>query len=821
MRAKNRQLILFLTVALVALATLQAWEKRGDVDAPAETETVSAPAPAASTPAPTAAPTQGSPLRGGLLISEIMEKNKAVLPDEDGDFSDWVELYNATGDALELEGFRLADREDREGWSFPAVRLESGERLLLFASGKDRAETLHTDFSLSGKDVICLYDREGGLIDKVACPGAESDVALQRGEDGSWTQSLYPTPGLENTRAGYEAFQEQRFPAGPLVINEAMVTNFGVLSFGSDDDPDWVEIKNISDEPVQLENYFLSDKDDDRLCWRFPEGRLSPGSKLLVLCEPEPDPRWGSTPCTGYSLDSMREQLYLSDSEGTLLDYVSLRDIPNSCSYGRADGAAGFFFFAKPTPGSDNAVGLRTVSATPVSPTKDGVFEGVESLTAEVSGVGTLRYTLNGGLPTEESPEVTGPIEITKTCVLRVRSFEDGAMPSRTLNLSFILNAGHDLPVVSLCADAPKDFINMYETGSKGYEHPGAISFYPPEGESFTMPCGVSIHGETSRVLTKKNLAVHFRGAYGQDTLDCDIFGGGVTQFSDLLLRAGQDQFQTVLRNELAHQLVEQADTAVINQRCRYCALYINGEYYGLYTLKERPNAAHYAFLAGVDRNTVENLEAPASMGSDLYKEVIAFANHEDMSLAENYETFCSRMDVDSLIDWVFLEGYCANTDVTSGNLRYVRSPDADGKWHLVFYDLDATFRSSASIHTNLLSDWAAGRIQVAGFVRSLMKNDAFRDRFLTRAAAYLRGPLSNEQLLATLDRMAEEITPEAERDFARFGRDPRSWEKNLTNFRADLVNTDWCQTNIDALCKAFHLSAEERAAYFGVIDHK
>ena len=41
MRAKNRQLILFLTVALVALATLQAWEKRGDVDAPAETETVS------------------------------------------------------------------------------------------------------------------------------------------------------------------------------------------------------------------------------------------------------------------------------------------------------------------------------------------------------------------------------------------------------------------------------------------------------------------------------------------------------------------------------------------------------------------------------------------------------------------------------------------------------------------------------------------------------------------------------------------------------------------------------------------------------------
>ena len=56
-----------------------------------------------------------------------------------------------------------------------------------------------------------------------------------------------------------------------------MVANFDVYSVGNGDDPDWVEIKNISDAPVQLEDYWLSDKDGERLRWRFPEKKLRPG----------------------------------------------------------------------------------------------------------------------------------------------------------------------------------------------------------------------------------------------------------------------------------------------------------------------------------------------------------------------------------------------------------------------------------------------------------------------------------------------------------------------------------------------------------------
>ena len=276
-----------------------------------------------------------------------------------------------------------------------------------------------------------------------------------------------------------------------------------------------------------------------------------------------------------------------------------------------------------------------------------------------------------------------------------------------------------------------------------------------------------------------------------------------------------------MIRNELAQNLAAQAGCSFVNQRSIYCALYINGRYYGLYTLKERPNAALYAAVAGVSRESVEIYEAPAPFGSAFYREVVDLVNKNDMTQEENYRRFCAVMDVDELIDWIFMEGFCANTDITSGNLRYARSDEADGKWHLLFYDLDATFRSYSSIQTNLLNGYGAKRIQIGAYMAPLMENAQFRDRFLTRAADYLRGPLTNEAVLAEIDRLCDEIRPELERDYARFGRDLSQWDRNIRLLRETVRDKDWRQANIDGLCQSFELTAEERAHYFGDIDGK
>ena len=247
--------------------------------------------------------------------------------------------------------------------------------------------------------------------------------------------------------------------------------------------------------------------------------------------------------------------------------------------------------------------------------------------------------------------------------------------------------------------------------------------------------------------------------------------------------------------------------------------LYLNGEYTGIYTVKERPNASLYAGLAGVDEDYVECIEAPAAYNSELYEQTVGFVNSHDMTLEENYAQFCQTMDIDSLIDWLILEGYCANTDVTSGNLRYARSSLADGKWHLLFYDLDAAFRSFESIQSNLLNDYGASQIQVASFSVPLMKNAQFREKFLTRAAELLAGPLSNKALLKELDAMAEELRPEVKRDYERVGSSLKSWENSIADLRSMIDDKDWEQANIDGLCSAFELDTAERTKYFGPID--
>ena len=126
---KNRKfllglLVILLSAGLVTALILGSEERRHTVSVPGE------------------AP-------GGLIINELMSKNRSCLRDEDGDFSDWIELKNISSAPIDLEGWAVSDSEEGSPWVLPQHSLAPGECILLFASGKDRAASMHTDFSLS------------------------------------------------------------------------------------------------------------------------------------------------------------------------------------------------------------------------------------------------------------------------------------------------------------------------------------------------------------------------------------------------------------------------------------------------------------------------------------------------------------------------------------------------------------------------------------------------------------------------------------------------------------------------------------------------
>ena len=89
----------------------------------------------------------------------------------------------------------------------------------------------------------------------------------------------------------------------------------------------------------------------------------------------------------------------------------------------------------------------------------------------------------------------------------------------------------------------------------------------------------MKMKGWTSLENPKKSMGVSFRGCYGDDMLDYDIFGSDVTEFSSLSIRAGQDYPLAIIRNELFQELCLEVGDNVPTQNSKYCILYINGNY--------------------------------------------------------------------------------------------------------------------------------------------------------------------------------------------------------------------------------------------------
>lgn len=783
----------------------------------------SQPAPEA-TPVPTAAPTPQptpeptpyiSPDADKIKISELMVKNDATLLDSDGEFSDWFELVNTSDSPVSLAGWRVSDGEDKSGWSFPDVTIDAGGYLLVFASSKESTGTeLHASFSLSEDETLYLYAPENYLADSAPNVSTMADHSSVRRADGSFEDCIWPTPGYSNDADGYELFCAAHTATSPLVINEVMVYNDSYNRQPDGEYYDWVELKNVSEEPIMLAEYYLSYDKDNPMLWRLPERYLDPGALLVVHCSGNSDLSTSDTVHSNFSLNSTSERLYLtSAAQQRVTDYVWLHDIFKDWTVGRMDGQSGFFYLSSPSPWSGNrGNAYRYISDQPVSLGEDGIYNDVTSVSVEFEGSGRIFYTTDGSRPDESSAEYTEPITLDKTTVIRAINVQDGAAPSRAITLSYIINENHTLPVLSLSTDSPSTFSGIYYNKRKYYEIPANISYFE-DGSSFNIDCGLKMKGWTSLENPKKSMGVSFRGCYGDDMLDYDIFGSDVTEFSSLSIRAGQDYPLAIIRNELFQELCLEMGDNVPTQNSKYCILYLNGSYYGIYCLKEDFSKQYYASHKGVNKSDVTMLKSPVALSSAVYQEVYQFCRDNDMTLDENYDHICSVLDIDNVVDWFLIEGYTANSDV-NGNMRYFKLNDG-GKWQIAFYDLDWTFNYASNCFTNITD--SNREVQVSQLINRLLTNARFREQLLSRYSELVSTTLSNEHVLAKIDELQALLEPEVPRERDQWGSDVDGWHYRLDELRSFITNNDYANYSANKLCSMLGASAEQKMQYFGI----
>ena len=140
-----------------------------------------------------------------ILITEFMASNSTTIADEDGDYSDWLELYNPGDESVNLNGWFLTDKADNlQKWEIPNITLAAGEYLLVFASEKKRDDPnnqLHTNFKLSASgEFLAIVEPDGTTISHSF--GSEFPIQQQDISYGLYQGQLVffdqPTPGAEN-----------------------------------------------------------------------------------------------------------------------------------------------------------------------------------------------------------------------------------------------------------------------------------------------------------------------------------------------------------------------------------------------------------------------------------------------------------------------------------------------------------------------------------------------------------------------------------------------------------------------------------------------
>jgi hypothetical protein len=778
-----------------------------------------------------------------VFINEFMVSNKSSAIDEDGEYSDWVELYNSGSTEVNLSGYSLTDdKQDLFKWRFPDISIAPGQYLLVFTSGKDRSDTkqgfLHTNFKINRtNDILLFCSNEGQIIDELEIKGMPPDVSKGRGEGdrSKWLFFTEPTPRGPNNTHGFDEFSmEAPLKTGQLVINEASAMNMSTVKDDKGQYSDWLEIVNNGEASLNLQAYGLSDDEDSPFKWRFPDVAIDPGEHMLVYASGESSYNPSrKTLHTNFSLSSNGESIILTDRWGRTIDRFNTGKLGADMSCGRNEGGKGErVYFQKPTPGGENKTPVFIgYTQSPELSNPGGSYSAPINLAIKPqSHAAVIRYTLDGSEPGNESQVYSSPIQISKTTVVKAKAFDDNMLPSPTVTYTYFINDTHTLPVISISTSPdnfwnPRDglYVKGYGASSvfpyvganywKDIEKPIHFELYETDGKlAFSTDAGIKIFGSYSRAMDQKSFSIYARDKYGDDEMNYKFFPDkDISSFKSILLRtSGQDAAFTRIRDAMVHKLV--IDTDVDAQAYRPSVVYINGQYWGIYNMREKISPYYLESNHGANPDKVDILEAngriKAGDKAD-YKALVDFVSKNDMRVARNYEYVKSQMDVQEFMDYEITEIYCANTD--TGNIKFWRDKSTGQKWRWILFDTDWGFldvdHNTLEYVTNPIGTGIGKRFSTA-LMFNLLKNDSFRDEFISRLAYHLNNTFESSRVIAVIDEMVKAIEPEMPRCLERWGGTMEGWKKRVEVLRSFARNRP--AILVRYIQQKFHLSSSQ-----------
>jgi hypothetical protein len=470
------------------------------------------------------------------------------------------------------------------------------------------------DLTLNGVGASSVTEFGGDqyLFEFAAAPAGTARLAWVAGA-GIRDRSVAGNPFAGGA---WEYVVDPNLPPPGVTISEFMADNNRTLNDGDGDASDWIELENASEEPVDLAGWGLTDDASLPAKWRF--GAVSiPARGYLVVFASGKDRAGGAGGLhTNFRLGNEGEYLALTRPDGTVASSFGARypEQREDVSYGRlATDPTRTGYFVVPTPGGPNAEGGAGFGPDVEFSRVGGTYLSPFMLTLRAKGAGAVvRYTLDGRVPTEASPEAVAPIRIDGSVRVRARTFAPGVFPGRLMAEYYVrLNPS----AASATSNLPYVVIHGFGGGSvpPNGEYPAFVSIYEPHGGMASLTnapdlrtrARVNIRGSSTLFQPKRNYSVEFRD---EREADRDLSPLGLPAESDWILYAPNNFEPILIHNPFIYEVSRRAGRYA--PRTRFVEVYVQtgsgsvgaGEYAGVYVLMEK-------IKRGPDRVDVANLE--------------------------------------------------------------------------------------------------------------------------------------------------------------------------------------------------------------------
>jgi len=755
-----------------------------------------------------------------LVINEYLPKNNGNYVNEYERLDGYIEFKNISAEAIQLSEYSISnDPYVAFKKMLPDITLGPGEIYLMYCGDAGFQQENYIGFNLDNKNGTIIISHKGVITEKYEYNALANGLAMIRQSDGSYISSSIISPGYQNNDDGIAEFQKENYSGKKgLIISEVMSENTKYLGQNGNRYYDWVELYNNSDEDINLAEYTLSTRDtlDE---YTLPDVVLKAHEYIVIMCSGDEALTNKSYYHAPFKI-SETEALFLGKN-GKLVDSLVVNGLPTNYSYGI--GTDGYYYSNTPTPKAKNSEGARSITLDPVFKTTAGIYNDVSSVQVEIEGYGTIYYTTDGSKPTTSSKVYSGPINLKKTTVVKAICVDSGKYKSSVVTASYIINENHSVAVVSISMPS-SDFSRLNNYPWSDEDIPCTAELFEESG-TFNINCAISCFGGNSRNMDKKSYAIKFDKQWGANNLVYPLFDNRDNSvYESIVLRQGSNDWtRTVFRDVMATSLM---DDYLDTQDYKACVVYINGEYWGLYNIREKVNAAFISEHYNVSKESVNIVNVDLSTKTGSNSGLISLINYiktHDMSNNTYYEYVCSKLDVVNVCDYWIAEMFCVNPDVY--NVRYFNSTELDGgKWKYIYYDMDHAFRFPTK---NYYTEYLCNPYGMEGWVNNVYDNTIPKDLFdnkqfvnlwLERLAYHLQNNLSKENVTAALNHFIDLYANEIERD-------RKEWANSYDSVVGEYPSMSNYNSNISVI-KSFIKTRysyilNQTKSYFGLSDAK